>query len=1185
MRFPVIRENQTGPKYKESAYQASSLEESTRQASSLKESACQVSPPDSLLLFVQNLWRQVRTPDAQNPYLLRQVRTPDAQNPYRTVRKKATSSRTLDNAGDSCFRRNDCVRVNGNDIGTTFLAVILFIAFIIFPNIIYGKISDIPVKDALIKPKQIRTSRVSSTNRSPKRSGNFKIAAIRVEFVEDTLKTTTGTGAFDYSVNDTMYFDPPPHDKDYFHDHLTFLKFYWEKMSDLNVTMSWDIFPAEDRGAYQLPKQMWQYNYNISDEQLDFGLAELFRDAVQAADSDPAIQWNDYDLVLVFHAGAGAEFDLGYTTTPHDIPSAWIIAEDLDTLGLGNGVPVNNGAPIREGVILPETETHEGVQISMAGVIVSLFGHWLGLPALYDNDEREAGNPAVGKWSLMDRGFGNFYGSIPGQLDAWSRSYMQWIEPEDIAPGDYSIAALGFEGDDAKEAYKIQISETEYFLLSNRARDPENDSIAVAYDRDGRRMIYNDDYTVDADPGFRVPVMIDNLDFDAPGSGILIWHVDEALLPLIDDRRFNSVNDLRGLDLEEADGAQDIGEAYPFLTPGWGTDYGIFTDAWYFDNDHHQSANEGRAVSFNNQSYPASRANSGAFTHVQIDNFSRRNAVMTFRYVNNALIFDSPIRYGYIENPVFTVGNFDDNFEDEEILIIKDAEIVIYNGTGDLSIRIPIENLAPNYVDNVLARDINNDNIEDIIWSLRFEQMTYLHLLKSDPIDSFQHEIFDSLQALNSSVHLSIGGEKDDPVLLSVENRIIPQIPNGEAVIRGYNYKFEKISERRLENSRVHEVHRFGAAISDSFLITAQDSKIYLWTENELNLIVEIAPTEPNLIRDIDFSLLCDFNGTGNQDLLVKIMTGYKYQESNFSYRNFLVEDILFNPNPNVISYSLSDLSRFYPSNPIPVDMDDSRSFELLDWIVNDNAVKTFSTWEINGILNREISDRTAKHSIPYYFSKPTIADINGDSKFEIIENFGNSFEIPGSVYKSYVEAIDRYGRTLNGFPFSPRIEPVEPAPILIQLDDDPWYEFLVYSDTHFDAYNFDFTGDGAPSVWWQGKYRDRENSNAVWEPSEPFAPRPAGKLIPGGQAYCWPNPADDHTAIRYFLNYKADVTIDIFDITGEKIESLSGTNDPGFPNEVVWNTTNIARGAYIAVLEAKGQGKSETHKIKIAVK
>jgi M6 family metalloprotease-like protein len=199
----------------------------------------------------------------------------------------------------------------------------------------------------------------------------------------------------------------------------------------------------------------------------------LFRDAVQTADSVEnsgaavGLNWDDYDLVLIFHAGAGAEFDLGYTTTPHDLPSAWMIAEDLDTLGLGHGIPVRVGEPVQGGLLLPETETHEGVQISMTGVMCSLFGHWLGLPALYDNDREDKGRSVVGKWSLMDRGFGNFYGAIPGRLDAWSRSYNGLAGSGGNRSWQLPYKSIRLKVPEV-EAFKIPINAHEYFLLSCR---------------------------------------------------------------------------------------------------------------------------------------------------------------------------------------------------------------------------------------------------------------------------------------------------------------------------------------------------------------------------------------------------------------------------------------------------------------------------------------------------------------------------------------------------------------------------------------------------------------------------------------------------------------------------------------------------------------------------------------------
>ena len=274
------------------------------------------------------------------------------------------------------------------------------------------------------------------------------------QFVQDTLSTTSGDGKFDYSANDTSYFDPPPHDSLYFADQLEFNRFYWRKMSKDTLDLTWDIYPSGENEAYQLPKKMWQYNYNTSRESdslaLDRGLANLFYDAVTIADDDEAIDWGQYDLVIIFHAGAGTEFDLGFTETPHDIPSAWMVLNDFRLhLDLTDGIPVDYMGTrhyVTEGLILPETETHDNVQIAMTGVVVFLFGHWLGVPALYD---RDSGSAVVGKWSMLDRGFGNFYGAMPGPMDAWSRSYMGWLTPTELTPGDWSIAGYNFEAPDS----------------------------------------------------------------------------------------------------------------------------------------------------------------------------------------------------------------------------------------------------------------------------------------------------------------------------------------------------------------------------------------------------------------------------------------------------------------------------------------------------------------------------------------------------------------------------------------------------------------------------------------------------------------------------------------------------------------------------------------------------------------
>ena len=54
-------------------------------------------------------------------------------------------------------------------------------------------------------------------------------------------------------------------------------------------------------------------------------LTELFRDASEKAYAEDQIDFSNYDLIVVFHAGIGQDFSLPFLDpTPEDIPSTYI---------------------------------------------------------------------------------------------------------------------------------------------------------------------------------------------------------------------------------------------------------------------------------------------------------------------------------------------------------------------------------------------------------------------------------------------------------------------------------------------------------------------------------------------------------------------------------------------------------------------------------------------------------------------------------------------------------------------------------------------------------------------------------------------------------------------------------------------------------------------------------------------
>jgi hypothetical protein len=194
---------------------------------------------------------------------------------------------------------------------------------------------------------------------------------------------------------------------------------------------------------------------------------------------------------------------------------------------------------------------------------------------------------------------------------------------------------------------KININPTEYFLIENRTnwfRDFVSiDSVRYA------EFLENDSYpayvqlvadsigaTTDSNG---VIVSIPDYDIGLPGSGLLIWHIDETVLQNgLSDYTINADRTLFGVDLEEADGAQDIG--YPSIFLFTDPSAGYFGDMWYKGNLEYERANpnyEGMSPELGPLTFPDSRSNTGSSSYIRIGDISAPGDTMTFT-VSNALL-------------------------------------------------------------------------------------------------------------------------------------------------------------------------------------------------------------------------------------------------------------------------------------------------------------------------------------------------------------------------------------------------------------------------------------------------------------------------------------------------------------------------------------------------------------------
>ncbi len=179
-------------------------------------------------------------------------------------------------------------------------------------------------------------------------------------------------------------------------------------------------------------------------------------------------------------------------------------------------------------------EHHEAVRTARVsggdtatiGVMVHEMGHDFGLlPDLYDTDESSEG---IGQWGAMGSGAwlgGKRDGDTPCHLSAWSKSFLGWVVPMQVTSNgtlDFPTAATS-----KKSVYRLGNNpdgveygqgQGEYFLLENRQ-----------------------------------PTRFDKY---LPGSGLLIWHIEES--PWNNEQEKGNKSKHRLVDLEEADGKDHL---------------------------------------------------------------------------------------------------------------------------------------------------------------------------------------------------------------------------------------------------------------------------------------------------------------------------------------------------------------------------------------------------------------------------------------------------------------------------------------------------------------------------------------------------------------------------------------------------------------------------------------------------
>ena len=441
-------------------------------------------------------------------------------------------------------------------------------------------------------------------------AAEWRVLALRVDFPRESPDelTTTGVGAFDLrsaseaAEDYVLPYDLPPHDRAYFERHLTALARYYEVVSAGRIAISSEVFPRAARQAYALPQSMLHYGNGRTTEEIGAKWIELVRDALDAALADPdGPRLDEFNSFLVFHAGVGHE-----TGELNDIRSVFLAESDFARF---NGGPLTlGGAEIDQAWILPESPSLDG-RAGLNGLLAKFFGHQLGLPGLSNFAD---GLPALGGWSLMDVGANAsgyvrtdslawVVGFAPPHPMAWSKMQLGWVEPV-VVRRDTVLSLLATDrSGDLPKAVRIPIDAREYFLLENRQQRGQR---GVVEDEDEEKVWIDPDQ-VTIEEG--VWVAMEEYDAFVPGSGVLIWHVDEGVMARAADlSAANNQPHWQAIALEEADGYRDIGHP-------------IFERQRQFEGSPDDPFFVGGQVLFGSATQPDSRSNREWETGIEIE--------------------------------------------------------------------------------------------------------------------------------------------------------------------------------------------------------------------------------------------------------------------------------------------------------------------------------------------------------------------------------------------------------------------------------------------------------------------------------------------------------------------------------------------------------------------------------------
>lgn len=1009
--------------------------------------------------------------------------------------------------------------------------------------------------------------------------GTVHILAVMVEFKPEENRFTSGNGTFelDYLMRDDITIGPLPHDRGYFEAHLQFARNYFQQASRGQLELEFTVLPQ----VYRLGKPMREYSPTGPDDSQNFRLGDLFYDTwTLVAGSDlPDLSHlpPDRTMFVIFHAGAGRDIELTGTTldnTPQDIPSVFLSRESIERLssavGPGfEGIPLRDGVRVSNSAILPQTQSRRGedvtgeefvLELSINGILAANIGSYLGLPDLFDT---ETGRSGIGQFGLMDgAGIFAWFGLIPPLPSAWERQFMGWDTPFDISLTDPAAvqlpaASLG----QAQSIARHRISSDEYFLVENRHRDPLGTGVELTFRLpDGSfetRILTNEEERFSPTDQRRydevlpagVLVNVSNFDWAVPGGldigqdgqsgtdddrllngGILIWHIDEAVIRA--QKANNAINnnpDRRGVSLQEADGAQDIGR--PALGLSNFSSGGPF-DFWWSGNDFTVITASGQRIiiyenRFGDDTFPNNRSNTGSPSFFEFFDFSDNLPTASFR----------ARRVGADNISLLFEGTLDGSFGMNRNLHYAWPRPLAIHTTNDTSFLIVPGDISVSALPLDDEAGISFENRDSFGFGTVMPLFTQNGVLTVDAAaDEFTTRFFQHQQGSFTEVWQTQ----------------VPSVLNGKPSTRTGQTIDLDTTPVRLD-AQTGALTTIEGGFQESIILGGISAKI----ENEM--------------------LSTSDGGRITRDL----------RQEPFGNRRYVsMVQVTENQPPQPLLLTTTGLSLLAPAAQDDIRLSDTEFWPGISWptLVDFDGDGSLDFLFVDFVRNR-LEGRNANGAFLWDFpldapsgqtflSSPLLADLTGDGRPDLL--------IPAADSLSYlIHGFDNRLRPLDGFPLyvgSREASDIQPYPLLPVMHGNRLYAISATGDLKV------WELEDAGEIFWGSVYgNDAGNKLRGPEPAHSIN-MPDFGLLNTDETYNWPNPASTETWLRYQTSTEADITITVLSMSGTRLFEQRLHSRGGVAGEVRIDTSGWSSGAYYARVRASANGREETKLIRIAV-